>query len=269
MKRGIHSPIRLMTNAESRKKLEPSMTGSHGCGNEQTKMHPRRRSLRAPHRPDRTHRANGRRHHVRRAARASLAPQLPAMLRSVMGTTKDDEPVGVVASSFGTQIEMMRVEEHAVAATWDDAAPAVAAHHFPPNARRNRLAGPTALTHVGLTHVGAYVTQVLRIAGGHFDDLRADFDLLAAPLLPTTAARFAHTKRNLVVRAAIVRRTAENVAGQGEQRPIVVEGRTRIAAHLGDGFADVRQRFRRDLGKRDRRRTGSARRVQVLGCWVL
>ena len=123
---------------------------------------------------------------------------------------------------------MMRVEEHAVAATGNDAPPAVAAHDLSPNARRDRLAGATAR----FAHVGGHVTQVLRIASRHFDDLRADFDLLAAPLLPTPAARFAHRERNLVVGAALVRRTAVRQRFRADLEPKHVPLEVRITRIL-------------------------------------
>ena len=57
------------------------------------------------------------------------------------------------------------------------------------------------------------VTDVLRVAQGHFRDSAIDIEVSAVSLLTASPALFANGKRDLVARAAFIGRTAEDVAG--------------------------------------------------------
>jgi hypothetical protein len=95
------------------------------------------------------------------------------------------------------------------------------------------------------------MAHVLRVAPGHLHDFGSHLDLLASPLLPTASARFADQKRDLVTRPTLVGRTAENLSRHGEQRGVVVETCARVAAHLGQRFAEVGIRFGGDFESKD------------------
>ena len=126
-----------------------------------------------------------------------------------------------------------------VPAAWHLATTPVAAQHFASNGGRDVLRG--ALLHLRLaTHVSR---QPLRIALSHLCDRRRDLDELASALLPSSAAVFADAQLDLVTSAAVIDRTAEHVACHQQQRRVVVERTSGVAAKLRHRVAERRQNF--------------------------
>jgi len=96
-------------------------------------------------------------------------------------------------------------------------------------------------------HVGVDAPDALSIALGHFDDLLPHLELLAPPLLPPVAARFADRERHLVTRPSRIGGPSKDVARHRQQGTIVVQTRARISADLGQRFAKGGERLGRDL----------------------
>ena len=65
------------------------------------------------------------------------------------------------------------------------------------------------------------MAEVLPIAMGHRDDLRADGDELAARLLLACATSAANGERYWVARASVLSTLAEDVASHREQRVVI------------------------------------------------
>jgi hypothetical protein len=63
------------------------------------------------------------------------------------------------------------------------------------------------------------VTDMLRVAQGHFRNSAIDLEVSAVSLLTASPTLFANRKRNLVARAALIGRTAEDVPGHELPKP--------------------------------------------------
>src|SRR5260221_3019407 len=204
--------------------------------------------------------------------------ELPAVLRPVVGRTENDHPVGVMISSFGTKDQVVDVEKNRVLTSWNHAPPAVATHHLASQGRRHVLSsaswadgrrrrhvrGVARGSDAGRTHVGLVIppaerldgrrrnaTQVLRVTACHLDDLGAHFDRFTESLLPTSPARVANGKRDLVRRAACVGRSGENVTRYEKQCRVLVKGSPNLSTNLPHGFSKSRERLCRDLESED------------------
>jgi len=89
--------------------------------------------------------------------------------------------------------------------------------------------------------------DVLGVAVGHPEDVRADRHEPATRLLSAGAAGGANVEHDLVARAAFVARAAEHRARHLEQRRVVVERPAGAAAELVQGVAEERERLRGDF----------------------
>jgi hypothetical protein len=76
------------------------------------------------------------------------------------------------------------------------------------------------------------VAEVLRVAGGHVDDGRVYGHALACCGLRAAAADRTDVERDLVAAPSFVARSAEHVAGQGEQEGVVVQAGARRALQV-------------------------------------
>jgi len=90
-------------------------------------------------------------------------------------------------------------------------------------------------------------TELLRVTAGHLDDLGTDLDQLAAPVLPSAAARLANGQRDLIVGPSFFRRTAEDLARQEQQGGIVIERGTGISTDLRHRLSISGIRFGRNF----------------------
>ena len=89
--------------------------------------------------------------------------------------------------------------------------------------------------------------QVLSIALGHRDDLRADRHELSVGLLRALAAARTHGERDLIRGAPFISGPAEDVARHQHQGGVVVERGAAVALELVHGLPEQAQGFRGDL----------------------
>ena len=71
--------------------------------------------------------------------RRALDEHLPAMDSPVVGSTRRDEIVRLVATAFGARVNVVHIQKSSRAAAGEDAAPAIAAEHRAANSRRHVL----------------------------------------------------------------------------------------------------------------------------------
>ena len=138
-------------------------------------------------------------------------------------------------------------DERSVTTSWNNAPTTVTPHDLATNGRWNVLM--SAEPPRGWT-LGVDVTQVLRVARRHLDDLRCHLHLFAAPLLPSASTRFADCQRHLVVGSPFVGWAAQCISRQQQYRRIVVDRFARIATKLRHRLSEGRERFGRDLHSR-------------------
>jgi CelD/BcsL family acetyltransferase involved in cellulose biosynthesis len=92
--------------------------------------------------------------------------------------------------------------------------------------------------------------QVLAIAVGHRDHLRADGHELSARVLTTLAALRADGKCNLIACPSFISRAREEMARDLHQRRIVIE-RSAAPPEFVHGLTEERKRFGRNVEAQD------------------
>ncbi len=92
-------------------------------------------------------------------------------------------------------------------------------------------------------HVSTDVTNVLRVAQRHLDDLGSDFNLVPAPLHQPALTAFAHRQSYLVARAAFVGGPLEHPTRHEQQHRVVVERFTSVATDFRKRVPKAREHF--------------------------
>jgi hypothetical protein len=116
--------------------------------------------------------------------------------------------------------------------------------------RQHRSRCSSVPTHVRAStfvHTGREQAQVLSIALGHRDDLRADRHELAVRLLRALATARANRERDLVRGAAFISRAAEDVARHQHQRRVFVNRAAAVALQLVHGLPEQAEGLGGDL----------------------
>ena len=152
----------------------------------------------------------------------------------------------MVTAVLGPRVEVVRLREDRMPATWDTTFAAIPPKGQTTDGRRDGLGGArqspahvggklrvVERTHVGTrirvtgsghvcrrarvagcAHVSVDAPDVLAVALRHREDVGTDLDELTAPLLPCAAAALANDKANLVVRSSWVLRSLEGCAAE-------------------------------------------------------
>jgi hypothetical protein len=138
-------------------------------------------------------------------------PQRPAVQRAVMACAEEAEVVHRVLAAVLLEDQVVDVEEPPRATARHDAASLVAVVDHPTHERRRVLMRPRGRVRRA---------QPLRVARGHLEHRVVDRDAPALRVLLGLGAAIADRERDLVARAALVRRALERAASQLEERVV-------------------------------------------------